>query len=327
MSTEPIVYAGTVGEGVWRSTDGGATWQRRSQGMFVECDVRALVTQRDNPRIMFAGTNEGCYRSEDGGEHWMRLDGPLNELVTWSLLVPPDQGNTMFAGTRPAAIYRSADGGQTWQLLDAPLVKECPAGIRFNRVTTLRSDPEDARCIWAGVEIDGVWCSRDGGQSWNRLGEGLSSPDIHGLVIVPGSAGQRKVLACTNNDLNVSTDEGLHWRPQNVRETFPHAYCRGIVQRADRPDVIFLGNGDGPPGSTGAILRSTDAGRSWQRLDLPVTPNSTIWDFAVHPADPQRIYAYSVSGEVYLSTDGGELWSKLPREFGELRALLWVPGG
>jgi photosystem II stability/assembly factor-like uncharacterized protein len=43
------------------------------------------------------------------------------------------------------------------------------------------------------------------------------------------------------------------------------------------------------------------------------------------PADPTLIYASSVSGQVYRSTDGGEGWEKLPREFGEIRALLWTP--
>jgi photosystem II stability/assembly factor-like uncharacterized protein len=50
-----------------------------------------------------------------------------------------------------------------------------------------------------------------------------------------------------------------------------------------------------------------------------------MWNFAVHAADPQLIYASSVSGQLYRSTDGGTSWRRLPREFGEIRALAWTP--
>jgi photosystem II stability/assembly factor-like uncharacterized protein len=93
-----------------------------------------------------------------------------------------------------------------------------------------------------------------------------------------------------------------------------------------RPEVIFLGNGDGPPGTVGAVARSTDGGVTWREESMPGRANSTVWTFAVHPADPSLVYAASVSGGVYRSTDGGAAWEKLPREFGEIRALGWTPG-
>ncbi len=58
---------------------------------------------------------------------------------------------------------------------------------------------------------------------------------------------------------------------------------------------------------------------------MPGRANSTIWNFAVHPADPQLIYASSVSGQVYRSLDGGSSWRRLAREFGEVRSLAWAP--
>jgi photosystem II stability/assembly factor-like uncharacterized protein len=73
------------------------------------------------------------------------------------------------------------------------------------------------------------------------------------------------------------------------------------------------------------VARSTDAGETWAAARMPGRANSTLWNFAVHPADPELIYASSVSGEVYRSTDAGASWEKLPREFGEIRALAWTP--
>ncbi len=73
------------------------------------------------------------------------------------------------------------------------------------------------------------------------------------------------------------------------------------------------------------MARSTDGGVTWREAAMPGRANSTVWTFAVHPADPALVYAASVSGEVYRSADGGATWEKLPREFGEIRALAWAP--
>lgn len=324
MAAKTSVFVGTVGEGVWRSEDAGETFARRSAGMFMESDVRALAVHPQNPAALYAGTNAGLYRTGDGGENWQRLAGPFDPgqgwpggVIIWSLLVHPQQPETLFVGTCPPALYRSQDGGASWQKLDAEL-PECPPLIH-SRVTCLLADPNDADTIWAGVEIGGVWRSRDGGNHWEALSEGLSSQDIHGLAILPGSP--RRLLASTNNDLNLSTDEGATWQPQNVKAVFPHAYCRGIQAKADDPNTLFLGNGDGPPGSTGVLQISRDGGLTWERANLPATPNSTIWTFATNAAAPALIFAASVSGDLYRSDDGGNTWAICRREFGEIRSL------
>lgn len=323
MTTDARVYVGGVGQGVWRSDDGGDSWERKSLGMFFECDVRALAAHPHESEVLYAGTNEGIYRTDDGGEHWRRLESPMNELVIWCLLVLPNQPDTLFAGTRPPHLYRSTDAGQTWEQLNVPFAQECP-NIIYNRVTTLRQDRANADWVWAGVEIDGPWLSRDGGENWSKFAEGLSSQDIHSLAIIPTNGG-RTLVASTDNDLNISMDDGKTWQPQKMYERTPLPYYRGMAQRADDPDVIFLGNGDYPPGTTGAAWRSNDGGRNWDQMQLPGALNSTIWDFAVHPHDASRIYAYSIFGSVYRSTSGGDRWEKLDHQFGEIRALLWLP--
>jgi hypothetical protein len=73
------------------------------------------------------------------------------------------------------------------------------------------------------------------------------------------------------------------------------------------------------------VARSTDGGVTWRTAEMPSRANSTIWNFAVHPADSNLVYASSVSGEVYLSNDSGASFEKLPREFGEIRQVAWAP--
>jgi photosystem II stability/assembly factor-like uncharacterized protein len=192
-------------------------------------------------------------------------------------------------------------------------------------VTCLVADTEDPDRLWMGVEIDGIHESSDGGQSWTRVGEGLTSQDIHALAVVPGEPGRKRLLAATNRDLNASDDGGRSWRPAGMERVLPWNYTRALAQRCGSPEVVLLGAGDGPPGSEGTVALSHDAGRTWAQARLPGLANSTIWNFAVHPADPALVYAASVSGEVYRSADGGESWEKLPREFGEVRGLAWAP--
>lgn len=324
MTAAHRIYVGTIGNGLWRSTDGGETFERASDGMFVECHVRALVIHPRQPGTLYLGSEQGLFCSTDGADNWSRVESPLNGRQIWSLLLLPHRPEVILAGTCPSRLFRSADGGRTWTEPAVGMVQDCPR-IIHTRVTTLFADPTDAETVWSGVEIDGLYRSRDCGQTWQKTGSGLSSQDIHGMAIVPGNGRPSRLLASTNNDLNLSTDGGLTWQPLRVGQALPWSYCRGMAQKRGQPEIVFMGNGDGPPGSVGMVARSTDAGQTWRTATMPGRANSTIWNFAVHPADPELIYASSISGEVYRSTDGGAAWQKLPREFGEIRALAWEP--
>jgi photosystem II stability/assembly factor-like uncharacterized protein len=249
----------------------------------------------------------------------------LDGLQVWSLWIVPQRPDVLLVGTCPSHLFRSEDGGRTWNEASARLERECPR-LFWTRVTCITGAPNDPNVLWAGVEIDGVQQSRDGGRTWQAIGSGLSSRDIHALVVIPAPGGRpHRLLAATNNDLNLSEDDGVTWRPLRIGQSIPWSYCRTLIQPCGRPEEILLGNGDAPPGSVGAIGRSLDGGITWRLADMPGRANSTIWNFAVHPADPQMIYASSVSGQVYRSLDSGVSWQRLRREFGEVRALAWAP--
>jgi photosystem II stability/assembly factor-like uncharacterized protein len=326
MTQRPRLYVGTIGEGLWRSTDGGDTFVRASDGMFVECHVRALVVDPRDPEVLILGSEQGLFRSSNGADTWARVESPLNGRQVWSILLLPHNPDVILVGSCPSRIFRSPDGGRTWEEPQVQIVQECPR-IIHTRVTCLVADPTNPESVWAGVEIDGLRRSQDGGRTWQRpRQQGLSSLDIHALALIPGDNRSRRILAATNNDTNLSTDAGENWRPLKVEKSLPWSYCRALAQPADRMEEILLGHGNGPPGSAGVIGRSTDGGETWETASMPGLANSTIWNFAISPAEPERIYASSVSGELYCSTSGGASWEKLPREFGEIRALAWTPG-
>jgi photosystem II stability/assembly factor-like uncharacterized protein len=321
MAGNFTICVGTVGSGIWLSRNGGDEWQRVRAGVDGESRVYGLSVHPTEPRTIFAGGNGGIFRSRDGGQSFEHLDSPMNAMEVWKIAVDPVDPDIIFAGTRPAALFRSTDAGRTWQKLPAEIVDECP-NVGVPRVTALTVDPSDHRVIWAGIEVDGVRRSTDGGDTWSRIAN-IYDLDIHDIAVTVN--GGTTVLTSTPGEIFASTDRGENWRGLDVRDQFRLRYCRGLAQKADDPKTIFVATGDAAVGSTGAIQRTQNGGRSWEALPLPAEPNSPIWAFATHAADPGLIVACSHYGELYASGNAGDSWNKLPREFTEIRSLSWVP--
>ena len=320
MAMDYTICIGTVGQGVWQSPDGGDSWNRMRMPFPLETRVRSLAVHPTEPHTVLAGADSGLYRSTDNGASWERTNDPDQSLNIWSLAVNPSSPDTIFAGTSPSALYRSQDGGHRWDQLSLNLAEECAIGTP--RVTAMVVDPDDPRIVWAGVEIDGVHRSLDGGNSWSRV-EGVTDPDIHGMLVAKGNPNQ--VLTSTPHEIFSSTDVGESWQAMDISKKFPAPYCRWIAVKPDDSRVIFAGCGDGAIGSSGNLQRTVDGGETWETRPLPVEPNSPLYGFATNPANPNRILSFSLFGEIYVSEDAGDSWQKVKREFGEIRAIAWMP--
>ena len=319
------LYAGTIGQSIWRSTDIGKTWHRVSNGIFPEADIRAIVVNPTDSNILYAGTEKGVVKTTDGGNNWAHLPSEMDSREVWSLAIHPTEPDTLYAGTCPSAFFKTTDAGKTWTQLNAELADECEGVPIIPRVTTIIIDPVDHDTVYAGIEIDGMRLSTDAGKTWNNRSEGLSSQDIHGLTVVPGE--QKTLVAATNNDVCITTDMH-HWTPLKVRDHFPWPYCRAAFYLNGDNAKVFIGAGNGPPGDQGGIFYMQDAAVAsdadairWDRSDIGMTSNSTIWCFGYNPNADGLLIACSVSGQLFLSEDNGDSWAKLAHEFGEVRAL------
>jgi len=336
------LYVATNGLSVWSSADQGETLLRMSTGtgMYSGSQVWALALHPSEPHILLAGTNTGIYRLDQEEENWTHMPSPADDaMLVTALAYAPDNPDVIVAGTQPAGLYRSGDGGKSWRNLDVPMKpyaltgyylgdKPFPEGHpgaygrkHWTRVTQIVFDPADSSRVWAGVEIDGAWRSSDGGEHWERSGDGLKTQDIHGFAVVHN--GKRVLLATTDAGLHVSRDDGVSWTMQPIDSEWQ--YTRSIVERPDKTGVMFMTNGNGPPGTAGRLFRSRNYGADWEDVRLPSEAESSVYFLAVNRADQYLVYAAATLGQIWRSTDGGESWTPVKRRLGEIRALAWLP--
>ena len=208
MAKDISILVGTIGAGLWVSHDGGRNYGRAG-GIWGDMKVFGLKVDPTDPAVVYAGTDEGIFRSTNRGKAFERLDSPMNSMQVWNIAVSPSDPSVIFAGTSPSALFRSTDGGSSWEQLAVDMAEECP-NVRVPRVTALEVDPSNPKVVWAGVEVDGVRRSLDGGDTWTRINGGLNDPDIHGMTVSSGAG--VTVFTSTPGEVFASTDTGESWQ-------------------------------------------------------------------------------------------------------------------
>ena len=246
---QTFVYAGLAGEGEYIGAGGlyryaahTGEWQSLTNGLPENPQVRALLMHPQNPAIVYAGTHRGPYRSDDRGEHWTALEAPPQGTDVWSLAFHPHDANIIYAGYEPCAIYRSEDGGEHWKRMNTEKVVfphitsyMPPLG---KRVIGMAADPSDPQDMYAAIEVGGLLASRDGGESWESITDGLyvrnNTVDLHGVQVSPAAPGT--VYIITQVAMFRSRHRGRHWEHVRIDEMFPGgSYCRGLWWRQTIP--------------------------------------------------------------------------------------------
>lgn len=184
------ILVGTAGHGVMLSGDGDESWQRvaKNQGMNQNQVVRALVTHPARPNTIYTGTDRGVFRSDDAGQNWQTQQSRLSDFAVWTMAIGSTNPNNMYAGTgtpSPVAMIRSTDGGTSWQRRPMNMVEKWPIGLP--QMTGIAIEPTNPQSIWAGIEVDGLRHSSDGGETWNGVGIKDSFPYAYprGITVHP----------------------------------------------------------------------------------------------------------------------------------------------
>ena len=139
------------------------------------------------------------------------------------------------------------------------------------RVIGIAADPSNPQDMYASVEVGGLLASRDGGESWESITDGVyvdnHTVDLHGVKVSQAAPGVVYIIA--QIAMFRSRDRGHHWEHVRFGEMFPGgSYCRGLTIAPDDPKTMYLaagaGGGSAPPGTkeAGALFRSQDIGET-----------------------------------------------------------------
>ena len=170
-SNPDIVYVAVRGRGIYKTVDGGQTWEERNNGL-LSLNISTLAIDPNNPEVIYAGTIDGAgvFKSVNGGETWSPAMQGM-ELVCPSFLQPLGRGVEGFSLEQPdMLVFRN-------------LSHFYALGWPWSTITDIVIDPTDSQVIYAADIMNGVYQSINGGLSWFRINEGLTMKAATSLAI------------------------------------------------------------------------------------------------------------------------------------------------
>ncbi len=331
--TSSTVYAGTNGGGISKSIDSGVTWADSSTGLPAYSQVFTLAIDPTTPSIIYAATNGGVYKSIDSGANWVAC-GSLSYLggivVVRTLVLDPKTPTTIYAGSS-GEVYKSINSGGTWTTSTSGLTNQAVRNLAIDPqtpstlyVATLNGiykstdsgsnwspsnaglpsasrlvviDPKNPSTLYVGINGQGIFKSVDGGASWTIFSAGLpNSPTVSAIAADPATAGI--IYAGINyGGIYKSTDGSANW-------TLLHHSLTGPTNAISvNPSNLWV-----YAGTTEGVFRSSDGGVSW----TPSNGTSLLYyvqTLAIDPQTPATLYAGTIGGTVYKSTDSGGTWT------------------
>jgi photosystem II stability/assembly factor-like uncharacterized protein len=282
------LYAGTLGDGVFKTMNGGQSWNASNSGITAK-DIRAIARDPSTLSTLYAASSAGgLFKSIDGGNAWIALDNGVPQAsrsfdTFFSIAIDPSNPNTLYAGCylcllsnfTYSGIFKSSDGGQSWSVVnsDGAIVAIAP------------SNPST---LYAGsFNNNGLLKSTDAGQSWTDLGPlgtlvlSVAIDPLNPNLVYTGAfyhidASSFFAVAIdpiTSSTIYWGTAAGTFWKSTDggmsssaisqVRDSLGQAVgVRGIAIDPTSPSTLFVGTfGAG-------VFKSIDAGQSWSNMSV-----------------------------------------------------------
>lgn len=286
-----VAYAATHSAGVFKSSDGGASWQEASRGL-TEPVMVALAAAPSMPGTLYAATSHSVFVSHDGAATWAPAAPFAPGLLTalQSLAADPVRAGTVYAATA-SEVWVSHDGGGSWTVaIDGRAVE----------IIRLAADPfRSSVFAFAGIQGDAAYNlfeSADGGVTWNDLSASL--PFINGSAVSIGFAIEPAApgtlyLATTRRRIDTGKLIPKTYRSTDGGATWLGAGTGGVPVAAAAGGLVVAGG-----------LRSADHGATWSSIAVPP---DTVAGYAI-AADGSRIYAAGAALGVLVSADHARSW-------------------
>ena len=286
------IFATVLGQGFWRSRDGGESWEG---ALGVGGNTVALSPAFASDRTILIGTDEGFLLSTTGGDSWEKVSEGLGDPTVLSLALSPyfEEDGLAFA-VCDDGLYRSTDGGRAWEpVREAVIAEQALVMVAFSP-----HFPSDAT-LYVATEDAGVLRSTDGGETWLPIGpEG--GEEINTLLVLSGSQGRHRLFAgVADGHVYCSADQGESWQALSVGET-------SVLTMVGEGDLLLSGS------YSEGVLRSTDGGDTWHDANEGLVARNLV-NMAVSPtvAEDQTLFVVGPGEALHRSRDGGETWAAL----------------
>lgn len=318
-----IIWAGAPSGGLWKTTDGGATWTNLTDQL-PNLGVTSIVIHPDNPNIIYIATGDGdgldtfsigVLKSMDGGASWNTTG--INPMVSekWAiskLLMHPTNPD-IIVGAFSQGIYKTVDGGETWSQKTSGNIKD------------IEVDPSNPSIWYAAIRSVGVYKSTDSGNSWDLINSGLPDSGFGRIAIALSPSSSNVIYALYVNNvergfhgLYRSVNGGQSWALRAVKPNLLGWDPRGkdtdgqghydlvLAVQPDNPDIVYAGGVN--------LWKSLNGGETWTLKAHWYGGGDAAFVHAdhhaleFHPSDPLTLYSGN-DGGLHRSTDGGTTWT------------------
>jgi photosystem II stability/assembly factor-like uncharacterized protein len=327
-----LLLAGAAQTGVFRSEDGGASWEPSSEGLAAHLFVQLAVSPRfaADRTLYSVSLDDGLTRSRDAGESWERIGTGLEEREVTGLTLSPGFGadGTMFAAT-DQGLHRSTDAGATWQQIADELsdqaVRVAALSPSFEGDGTLFVSAAEGTEEGAATRL---WISRDRGDSWEAARETFDRQELVAIAFSPSYAEDKTVYVGTFREATPqkraemaiwrSEDGGRSWLPLTSHVTPGRWVAIAIPPTYARDRAVFVGVQSAVLRPMAGAMAAVRPGRRqlWyaERIGRPNTAVVSLVTSPTYEKD-HTLYAGTSDG-VYVSRNGGITWLPMSDELG-----------